>query len=727
VARLHPDQARSEGRLPRNSYELAFLNQFFTPRYVVEFLTENTLGRIWYEMRKGETRLKDQCRYMVRRPTEIFLKEGEQPPKDAAADRFALSQEELLKLPVHIPHRPKKDPRELKILDPACGSGHFLLFCFDLLLTIYEEAYVDPDLGPALKKDYPKLEDLQRDVPPLILSHNLHGIDIDLRASQIAALALWLRCQRAYREMGLKKDRPQITRSNFVCAEPMPGEEHMLKEFVGQLEPRLLGQLVGVVFDKMKLGGEAGSLLKIDEEIHGAVAEARRQFDMGGLPIQQRLFDPPVDSGVKRFSVKGLTDASFFEQAESKVVETLRSYAEKAQNGQRLQRRLFTEDAVRGFAFVDICHQRFDVILMNPPFGSCSRASEAYITSTYPASKADILAVFVERMLSMCRSDGMVGVISSRTCFFLGMLADFRESVLGQAGFLNVLADLGEGVLEATVEVSMYVIHKTHTPMAATPFIRSLLASEKAAHVHSCVTTVREGKADSCVFMTPISAFSALPSKPYCYWVSPETLRTLSALPKLEGNTGTVRVGLQTSDDFRFLRLIWEVPAAMVAPSPSIPKCLEGEALQQECLKELSSGKRWAFYSKTDEAKPWLSPLTLVVDWENAGQRIKDYARQQGNSPSRSVRSEDRYFQAGFSYMLRSVRITPYIVPAGVIPTAGRAQVYPVASRIGLMGVLSSNVASAVARFRGEWFARPKFQASIIQELPVAEMPQDTR
>ena len=137
---------------PRNSYELAFRNQFFTPRYVVEFLTDNTLGRIWYEMRKGDTKLKDQCRYMVRRPTEVFLKEGEQPPKDAAEERDDLSQEELLKLPVHIPHRPKKDPRELKILDPACGSGHFLLYCFDLLLTIYEEAYADPDLGPALRR-----------------------------------------------------------------------------------------------------------------------------------------------------------------------------------------------------------------------------------------------------------------------------------------------------------------------------------------------------------------------------------------------------------------------------------------------------------------------------------------------------------------------------------------------------------------------------------------------
>ena len=204
------DQARKESAAPRNSYELAFRNQFFTPRYVVEFLTDNTLGRIWYEMRKGDTKLKDQCRYLVRRPTEIFLKEGEQPPKDAAEGRDDLSQEELLKLPVYIPHRPKKDPRELKILDPACGSGHFLLYCFDLLLTIYEEAYSDPDLGPALQKDYPKLEDLRRDVPRLILAHNIHGIDIDLRCSQIAALALWLRCQRAYQEMGLKKDRPKL-------------------------------------------------------------------------------------------------------------------------------------------------------------------------------------------------------------------------------------------------------------------------------------------------------------------------------------------------------------------------------------------------------------------------------------------------------------------------------------------------------------------------------------
>ena len=136
------DKARSESRSPRDSNELAFRNQFFTPRYVVQFLTDNTLGRIWYEMRKGETTLKETCRYLIRRPNEVFLSEGLGSP-EATKSNEDLSQEELLKQPVYIPYRVKKDPRELKILDPACGSGHFLLYCFDLLLTIYDEAYTD--------------------------------------------------------------------------------------------------------------------------------------------------------------------------------------------------------------------------------------------------------------------------------------------------------------------------------------------------------------------------------------------------------------------------------------------------------------------------------------------------------------------------------------------------------------------------------------------------------
>src|SRR5207245_1424303 len=156
----------------RNSYELAFRNQFYTPRYVVQFLTDNTLGRTWYEMLKGDTKLVDQCEYMVRRPTEIFLGPGEEPPPEPSDDGD-LSQEDLLKQPVHILHRQKKLPWEIKVLDPASGSGHFLLYSFDLLETIYSESYDDPDIGDRVRSLYPDRRVYNADIPRLILRHNL--------------------------------------------------------------------------------------------------------------------------------------------------------------------------------------------------------------------------------------------------------------------------------------------------------------------------------------------------------------------------------------------------------------------------------------------------------------------------------------------------------------------------------------------------------------------------
>ena len=515
---------------------------------MVEFLTDNTLGRIWYEMRKGDTKLKDQCRYMVRRPTEIFLKEGEQPPKDAAEGRDDLSQEELLKLPVHIPHRPKKDPRELKILDPACGSGHFLLYCFDLLLTIYEEAYADPDLGPALQKDYPTLEDLRRDVPRLILAHNLHGIDIDLRASQIAALALWLRCQRAYQEMGLKKDRPKITRSNFVCAEPMPGEEQMLKEFVGQLEPKLLGQVVEVVFDKMKLAGEAGSLLKIEEEIRDAVAAAKKQWvrettqatDRKGQPLlftqaaMDRLAGKPEQPSL--FDLSDITDDQFFEQAEAKVIEALRQYAEKAQNGQRLQRRLFTEDAVRGFAFVDLCHKRFDVVLMNPPFGAETVLAAPVIESSWPAGRHDLATAFVEMSKSRLSLCGSVGIIMTPTPLFLSRFTEWRNSSLFSSyAPLSLVVDLGQGVLDtALVETVLMVLSKS----SANPSALDLRRSDDKDK--ALLTSL-----PSHIVVFDLHRLRKVPNAPIAYWVPPTIISRFSD-SLLYKDVAEVKQGMQT-------------------------------------------------------------------------------------------------------------------------------------------------------------------------------------
>jgi hypothetical protein len=653
------DQARKESQAPRNSYELAFRNQFFTPRYVVEFLTDNTLGRIWYEMRKGETKLKDQCRYIVRRPTEIFLKEGEQPPNDAAEGKDDLSQEELLKLPVHIPHRPKKDPRELKILDPACGSGHFLLYCFDLLLTIYEEAYADPDLGPALKKDYPTLDALKRDIPRLILAHNLHGIDIDLRASQIAALALWLRCQRAYQEMGLKKDRPLITRSNFVCAEPMPGEEQMLKEFVGQLEPKVLGQVVEVVFEKMKLAGEAGSLLKIEEEIRDAIREAKRQYAMGGISIQRTLFDKPTEPVVKVFSVKDITDAQFFEGAEAQVIEALRSYAEKAQNGQRLQRRLFTEDAVRGFAFVDLCQKRYDVVLMNPPFGDSSRSAKPALDKSYPRTKNDLYAAFVEQALNRLHSGGMLGAITSRTGFFLSSFQKMREDILLSEANPFLFADLGYGVLDtAMVETAAYCLLNTHTNRVG-HFYRMLHVDAKSDALLSHTQSTCAGLSIDGHFLVAPSSFCKVPGSPFVYWVSEHVRSLFKSLPAFDDEGRIVKQGLATADDFRFVRCWWEVPAQSLLDGKNGPDWqADLKSFQTWCQARTREGRGWVPFAKGGEYSPFFADIYLVVNWANDGHEIKNRINPDTDKPYSNVwqlkgTTSDYFFRQGLTWPRR--------------------------------------------------------------------------
>ena len=149
--------------------------------------------------------------------------------------------------------RETKDPRDLKVLDPACGSGHFLLYAFDLLLTIYEEAWHDDRRsitsevsGHSLREDYPDFAALQRAVPALITRHNLHGVDIDPRCAQIAALALWLRAQRAFKDFGLTaSERTPITRTHIVVAEPMPGDAAMVDVFAAASSRRSCATSLG--------------------------------------------------------------------------------------------------------------------------------------------------------------------------------------------------------------------------------------------------------------------------------------------------------------------------------------------------------------------------------------------------------------------------------------------------------------------------------------------------
>ena len=728
------DEIRAVSRSPRNTRELAVRNQFFTPRYVVAFLVDNTLGRIWYEMRQGDTVLKESCHYLVRRPSEVFLAVGK-PAFSSQDDEGNLKQEQLRGCPVYIEHRPKKDPRDIKVLDPACGSGHFLLYVFELLERIYGEAWADAEspasvaTGRTLREDYGSYDELRRVAPKLIIEHNLHGIDIDPRSVQIAALALWLKAQKAWQSIGLKPtDRPQITRSNIVTAEPMPGEEDMRREFTAGLKPRVLGQLVDVVFERMKLAGEAGSLLQIEEEIKEGIAAARKQWLDSSVEERQQLF-PGVgtvraEKREQRFDLADVNDERFWEEAESRIFEALKAYSEHVDHGRAFRRRLFTEDTARGLAFVDLCRKRYDVILMNPPFGASSRSSKEYIDDRYPHTKGDLLANFLERDLQLIDTQGRIGAISSRTPFYLSSFEALRTEVLGRTGHVRLLADLGEGVLEAMVETAAYVLTKARSATTEAIFFRLLADTAKADTLRQLCDNFLVGSAQDKSFLIDPTSFELLRGSPYAYWVPTATIKKLSVRPAIEGGMCSIRVGLQTSSDFRFLRSLWEVPAKKVVSGVSEN---EDRTVSDHCLNQLDQGKQWVPFSKTDVAMPWYSPITLAVNWKGTGSEIKAFAVCKGYSPSRNVRSEANYFWPGFSYMARTTRLVPYIVPAGVIPTAGRSQVFPhEGQEYSVLGICASKVGSAVARFYGGAFARPMFQASMVQGLPACELPKET-
>jgi hypothetical protein len=427
---------RDESSAPRNSRELAVRNQFFTPRYVVQFLVDNTLGRVWLEMHGEPTRLTDLCEYLAH-----------------SADERSRP-------------RPCKDPRDLRVLDPACGSGHFLLYSFDLLLAIYEEAWAAEGVAPqcettglTLREDYPELADLRRAAPGLIVEHNLYGVDIDPRCAQIAALALWLRAQRAWNDLGVQaSDRPRVRRTHIVVAEPMPGDAALVDEFARRLDPPLLRDLFKKMVGESHLAGELGALLRVEDGIAAELHRAREQFvKLRNSPSFLPGLEPQPKQGA--LDLSGIDDDRFFYEAEMLIVEALRQFAETAPVTASVRRRLFSGDAAQGIALMEVVRTRFEVVLMNPPFGACSLPAKKEFERSYPRTKNDVYAAFVERGIELLQRRGRLGAITSRTGFFLSSFQKWREEILLPKAPPSIVADLGIGVLDgAMVETAAYCL-----------------------------------------------------------------------------------------------------------------------------------------------------------------------------------------------------------------------------------------------------------------------------
>lgn len=478
---------REESNKPRNSREMAVRNQFFTPEYVVRFLTDNSLGRIWYEMTQGNSHIgEEQCRYMIRRPGE------------------ALTERKL------------KEPTEILSLDPTCGSMHFGLYLYEVMEYIYMDAW---DNQPSLLQEFREVhtrETFHREVPRLILENNIYGCEIDPRALQIAALSLWLRAQKSYSQMGLDAaERPLITRSNLVLAEAMPGNKRLLKGLMDELD-KPMQRLLTTIWDKMKFVGEAGLLFKMEKEISDDIEYLRKNWSKVNQDRNADIFA----SEERRAEVAAANEArrelrhhkdEFFEEITERLQAALQELSSRLSEEEGYENALFSEDATRGFAFIELCQKRFDCIVMNPPFGEGSEHTSQYISDNYPAWSKNVVCAFFDRMQEMLDEQGRLGAIFDRTVMIKSSYESFRRRNL--CGFITACADTGWGVLDASVETSTLVLNKLSSDVEGVFLdVQDVEPEEKDENLQVLIRTYNRGEDAKWIYVAKSVEFDNLPN-----------------------------------------------------------------------------------------------------------------------------------------------------------------------------------------------------------------------
>ncbi|WP_353635629.1 BREX-5 system adenine-specific DNA-methyltransferase PglX (plasmid) [Halobacterium sp. NMX12-1] len=544
-------------------------NQFYTPHWVVRMLTDNSLGKLYLE-HTGELQdvVDAQDSFAPEERKNRPLSPDESP--DIADFCTYLVPSEEAGEPTDFDH-----PRELRVIDPACGSGHFLLYAFDVLERIWRA-----------ETDLPTEQ-----IPRKILQHNLYGVDLDMRACQLAAFNLYLKGRtRAEAEGADGFDMPEV---GIVCADAsiaeIEGVEAVFDEVAGD-DPEVK-QALERILDAFEEVHGLGSLL----DVRGTLGDLfEDDADIGGT--QLTLGDDPRESHTL-----------------GQVLHSLRVAVEEHRESDS-----FLAQDLRSFVrLLDILAQDYDVALMNPPYGSGNRMPptvKEYVESNY-RYRPEFYINFFEVCQSLSRENGRIGMLVPRTFMFKRTFTDFRQDFIGELGSFDFLAEYGIGVLDnATVRTVGTVIRSGQsTPDSAeSTFLR--LSDKDGSEKEETFLTDILGTQDvddvERVYNVPLSEFERIPWSPLSYY-TPDIVRDIHDTElkvdpdaaKIDGNgIGTVAQGIISGNNTRFVRKQWEVadmdafrPLAKGGENAWIVPTVDDEILFDSFGEEIrrSSGSRF--------------------------------------------------------------------------------------------------------------------------------------
>ena len=544
-----------------NKEYIAPATQLFTPDWIVKYMVENSLGKLALESTGINENIKDNWKYYI--------------------DSEKEENSEKIKI------------EDIKILDPAMGSGHILVYAFDLLFEMYE------NLGWSTKESVLS-----------ILKNNLYGLEIDERAGQLASFALMMKAREKFSRLFSVLKREEDFKLNTLIIE----ESNSLSERIkNRIKNNNLNNLNKIIED-FEDAKEYGSILKL-ESIDKEILE--REFNL-----------------LKESFNNNEQETLIFNEDE--MIVDINEELELIENLIK-QHTIMTD--------------KFDITVTNPPYMGNSRMNgilKEYIDKNYSDVKSDLFAVFIKKVINFNKKNGFIALVSPYVWWFIKSYEELRNYILNHLTFYNLIQLEYNAFEGATIPVGTFVLKNKIIPNYKMIGIK---LSDFKGIENQPIKTLEAVKNPNCSwrFQAKQKDFEKIPGSPIAYWVSDKLRKIFEKNKKLE-EIGEAKVGLQTGDNNRFLRLWNEV---------NYNKIGYNMTNSQEALE---SKKKWFPYNKGGEFRKWYGNQEYLVNWENDGYEIKNFKNAVVRNPSyyfkesiswgliTSAGSSFRYFPKGFIY-----------------------------------------------------------------------------
>lgn len=542
--------------------KVSLQSQVYTPAWVVKFLVDNTLGKAYLEMY----------------------------PDSPIREKYQIANAPTAQV------RSPKSVSEMRVLDPACGSGNFLIYAFSLLYDLYQ------DQMDNYGRDYSR-----RDIPKMIVEQNLFGMDLDERAAQISQIALFIKARVLGGHRSHWPSYTNVVSTHFT----LPAYEEVMGSFeiFGEWDKNQIA-IIRNIWTDLCSAYKFGSLIRVEERLNELLPN----------DVNHSLF--------KEYEL-----ASLFDYKNNVITQLRNNVNQWSGEGSNPYSLAKANDAI---TFLDIISQKYDVVVANPPYTDSAdfgKELKAFVEANYKKLykfNSNLYACFIKRCCELAGMDGKVGMIHPMTFMYIKSFEDVRKFMLDET-HIDLFVEYGLSNLFGSIMVdpSFYVIDKNLQNKKDSVFIsldqytRTPEEKNKKAYCLQALSDIVANNNNKHVYTLPQSKLKGIKSYPFIYWISDE-FREKFGQDSIEDIMDS-RQGIATgNNNNRFLRFWWEISSEDISQ-------IEGD------------GQKWVKYSKGGPFLKWFGNIWLVIAFDSHNERV--LSTMGNHLPSRPY-----YFREGITY-----------------------------------------------------------------------------